>query len=189
MPDSWPGYRLLSDPGSPTVSCLMGLPVGLPAEPPDPPEPLAPLWQAARRPASDANAAEPAPARSTVRRLIVDSSARDASMESSPAMAQVICTDKTTPARLFTENAQICNTLRSSTVDFLRVSVNERGRLAEENGDVAQRTRRRLPKRTREQTRALMLRAATELVCARLQDTGDEALSAALAHVQLTEVA
>jgi AcrR family transcriptional regulator len=34
-----------------------------------------------------------------------------------------------------------------------------------------------------------MLRAATDLVCARLQDTSDEALSAALAHVQLTEVA
>lgn len=54
---------------------------------------------------------------------------------------------------------------------------------------MAQSTRRRLPKRTREQTRALMLRAATELVCARLQDVSDEALSAALAHVQLTEVA
>jgi hypothetical protein len=58
-----------------------------------------------------------------------------------------------------------------------------------EIGHVAQRTRRRLPKRTREQTRALMLRAATELVCARLSDASDEALSAALAHVQLTEVA
>ncbi|HEX9065428.1 MAG TPA: hypothetical protein VF843_09985 [Streptosporangiaceae bacterium] len=49
--------------------------------------------------------------------------------------------------------------------------------------------RRRLPKRTREETRALMLRAATDLVCARLDDSGDEAVSAALAHVQLTEVA
>ena len=54
---------------------------------------------------------------------------------------------------------------------------------------MAQGTRRRLPKRTREQTRALMLRAATELVCGRLEDSSDEALSAALAHVQLTEVA
>ena len=54
---------------------------------------------------------------------------------------------------------------------------------------MAQRTRRRLPKRTREETRALMLRAATDLVCARLHDASDEALSAALAHVQLTDVA
>ena len=54
---------------------------------------------------------------------------------------------------------------------------------------MAQGTRRRLPKRTREQTRALMLRAATDLVCARLEDASDEAVSAALAHVQLTEVA
>lgn len=54
---------------------------------------------------------------------------------------------------------------------------------------MAQGTRRRLPKRTRDQTRSLMLRAATELVCARLEDASDEAVSAALAHVQLTEVA
>jgi hypothetical protein len=54
---------------------------------------------------------------------------------------------------------------------------------------MAQGSRRRLPKRTREQTRSLMLRAATDLVCARLDDSSDEALSAALAHVQLTEVA
>ncbi len=54
---------------------------------------------------------------------------------------------------------------------------------------MAQGSRRRLPKRTREQTRALMLRAATDLVCGRLRDSSDEAISAALAHVQLTEVA
>jgi hypothetical protein len=46
-----------------------------------------------------------------------------------------------------------------------------------------------MPKRTLQQTRALMLRAATELVCAGLEDTSDEAASAALANVQLTEVA
>jgi hypothetical protein len=49
--------------------------------------------------------------------------------------------------------------------------------------------RRRLPKRSREQTRALMLRAATELVCEGINDTSDAAVAAALAHVQLTEVA
>lgn len=54
---------------------------------------------------------------------------------------------------------------------------------------MAQPTRRRLPKRSRDETRALMLRAATELVCAGLEDTSEEAISAALAHVQLTEVA
>jgi hypothetical protein len=49
--------------------------------------------------------------------------------------------------------------------------------------------RRRLPKRSREETRALMLRAATELVCEGLADSSDAAVSAALAHIQLTEVA
>lgn len=34
-----------------------------------------------------------------------------------------------------------------------------------------------------------MLRAATDLVCARLDDASDDAVSAALAHVQLTDVA
>ena len=53
----------------------------------------------------------------------------------------------------------------------------------------AQPGRRRLPKRSREETRALMLRAATELVCEGINDTSDEAVAAALAHVQLTEVA
>jgi len=54
---------------------------------------------------------------------------------------------------------------------------------------VAQPTRRRLPKRSRDETRALMLRAATELVCEGIDDASDGAISAALAHVQLTEVA
>jgi len=54
---------------------------------------------------------------------------------------------------------------------------------------VAQAARRRLPKRSRAETRALMLRAATELVCEGMADTSDRAVSAALAHVQLTEVA
>jgi hypothetical protein len=54
---------------------------------------------------------------------------------------------------------------------------------------LAQSPRRRLPKRSREQTRALMLRAATELVCEGINDASDAAVSAALAHVQLTEVA
>nr|WP_246116051.1 hypothetical protein [Trebonia kvetii] len=48
---------------------------------------------------------------------------------------------------------------------------------------------RRLPKRSRAETRALMLRAATELVCEGMADSSDAAVSAALAHVQLTEVA
>ncbi len=49
--------------------------------------------------------------------------------------------------------------------------------------------RRRLPKRSLAQTRALMLRAATELVCEGINDTSDAAVASALAHVQLTEVA
>ncbi len=54
---------------------------------------------------------------------------------------------------------------------------------------MAQATRRRMPKRSREQTRALMLRAATELVCEGVSDPGDPGVSAVLAYVQLTEVA
>ena len=54
---------------------------------------------------------------------------------------------------------------------------------------MAQSTRRRMPKRSREQTRELMLRAATELVCEGVADPGDTAISAVLAYVQLTEVA
>jgi len=53
----------------------------------------------------------------------------------------------------------------------------------------AQPGRRRLPKRSREETRVLMLRAATELVCEGINDSSDAAVAAALAHVQLTEVA
>jgi hypothetical protein len=48
---------------------------------------------------------------------------------------------------------------------------------------------RRFPKRSIAETRALMLHAATELVCARVQDTDEEAVAAALAHVRLTDVA
>lgn len=51
------------------------------------------------------------------------------------------------------------------------------------------RPRRRLPKRSREETRQLMLRAGTELVCEVRDDGSDSAVSAALAHVQLTQVA
>ena len=47
----------------------------------------------------------------------------------------------------------------------------------------------RFPKRSITETRALMLRAATELACARVNDTDEEAVSAALAHVRLTDVA
>ncbi len=46
-----------------------------------------------------------------------------------------------------------------------------------------------MPKRSREQTRELMLRAATELVCEGICDTSDASVSAVLAYVQLTEVA
>ena len=46
-----------------------------------------------------------------------------------------------------------------------------------------------MPKRSREETRELMLRAATELVCEGVSDTSDAAIPAVLAHVQLTEVA
>jgi hypothetical protein len=53
----------------------------------------------------------------------------------------------------------------------------------------AKATRRRLPKRTAEQTRDLMLRAAVALIRDRALDAGDAAMSAALAHVRLTQVA
>lgn len=49
--------------------------------------------------------------------------------------------------------------------------------------------RRRLPKRSLAETRDLMLRAATNLVCAVVTEAGDDAPSAALAHVRLTDVA
>jgi hypothetical protein len=48
---------------------------------------------------------------------------------------------------------------------------------------------RRFPKRPIAETRALMLHAATELACARVQDTDEEAIAAALAHIRLTDVA
>jgi hypothetical protein len=50
-------------------------------------------------------------------------------------------------------------------------------------------TRERMPRRTPAETRELMLRAAVDLIRERAQATGEEALSAALAHVRLTQVA
>jgi hypothetical protein len=50
-------------------------------------------------------------------------------------------------------------------------------------------TRRRLPKRSLAETRELMLRAATNLVCGTVDEARDHAPSAALAHVRLTDVA
>jgi hypothetical protein len=49
--------------------------------------------------------------------------------------------------------------------------------------------RRRLPKRSLAETRDLMLRAATNLVCGDVTEALDDAPSAALAHVRLTDVA
>lgn len=48
--------------------------------------------------------------------------------------------------------------------------------------------RRRLPRRSLEETRALMLEAATKLVCAGTADTSEAAVSAALAHVRVKQV-
>lgn len=48
---------------------------------------------------------------------------------------------------------------------------------------------RRLPKRSAGETRALMLRAATELAAAYTEQASDGAVSAALAHIRLTDVA
>ena len=50
-------------------------------------------------------------------------------------------------------------------------------------------TTRRLPRRSPGDTRDLMLRAAVDLIRERAQQTGDEAIAAALAHVRLTQVA
>jgi hypothetical protein len=47
----------------------------------------------------------------------------------------------------------------------------------------------RMPRRTPEETRELMLRAAVELIRERAQASGDEVLAAALAHLRLTQVA
>ncbi|WP_322748171.1 MULTISPECIES: hypothetical protein [unclassified Frankia] len=46
-----------------------------------------------------------------------------------------------------------------------------------------------MPRRTPAETRDLMLHAAVDLIRERAEATGDEALSAALAHVRLTQVA
>lgn len=48
--------------------------------------------------------------------------------------------------------------------------------------------RRRLPRRSMEETRALLLAAATEVVCAAATDSGEEAAAAALAHVRVKQV-
>jgi hypothetical protein len=48
---------------------------------------------------------------------------------------------------------------------------------------------RRMPRRTPEETRELMLRAAVDLLRERAQASGDEVLAAALAHLRLTQVA
>src|SRR2546428_133310 len=122
MPASTPGYRLLSDPFSPSLSCLIGWPLALPT----------PLLIAV-----------PLAGDGDVDALVAHASSSPASEARAAA-----------PAVLFS------------------------------------RTRRlRLPKRSRAQTRALMLRAATELVCEGINDNSDAAVAAALAHVQLTEVA
>jgi hypothetical protein len=49
--------------------------------------------------------------------------------------------------------------------------------------------RKRRPKRTIEETRALMLRAATELVCAGTQDAGERAVASVFAHIRAQQVA
>jgi len=50
-------------------------------------------------------------------------------------------------------------------------------------------TRRRMPKRTKEETRALMLRAAVDLLRERALSQGDDVVSAALAHVRVADIA
>jgi AcrR family transcriptional regulator len=54
---------------------------------------------------------------------------------------------------------------------------------------MARRTGTRMPRRTPQETRELMLRAAVELIRERAQASGDEVLAAALAHLRLTQVA
>jgi hypothetical protein len=49
--------------------------------------------------------------------------------------------------------------------------------------------RRRMPKRSKEQTRALMLRAAVDLLRERALSQGDDVVSAALAHVRVADIA
>jgi hypothetical protein len=50
-------------------------------------------------------------------------------------------------------------------------------------------SRERMPRRTRTETRDLMLRAAVDLIRERAEAAGDDVLAAALAHVRLTQVA
>jgi hypothetical protein len=52
----------------------------------------------------------------------------------------------------------------------------------------AQTGNRRLPRRSLDETRALMLEAATKLVCAGTSDTSEAAVSAALAHIRVKRV-
>lgn len=52
-----------------------------------------------------------------------------------------------------------------------------------------QRRSARMPRRTRAETRDLMLRAAVDLLRERARASGDEVLAAALAHLRLTQVA
>jgi hypothetical protein len=54
---------------------------------------------------------------------------------------------------------------------------------------MAHRSGTRMPRRTPEETRALMLRAAVDLLRERAQASGDDVLAAALAHLRLTQVA
>ena len=54
---------------------------------------------------------------------------------------------------------------------------------------MARRTGTRMPRRTPEENRDLMLRAAVDLIRERAQASGDEVLAAALAHLRLTQVA
>lgn len=49
--------------------------------------------------------------------------------------------------------------------------------------------RRRMPKRSKEQTRALMLRAAVDLLRERALSQGDDVVSAVLAHVRVADIA
>ncbi|MEU3617928.1 hypothetical protein ABZ725_37265 [Streptomyces sp. NPDC006872] len=72
-----------------------------------------------------------------------------------------------------------------STLRSYRINQQETDR---ENGMTVDARRRRLPRRSIEETRGLMLEAATELVCAGTADTSEAAISAALAHVRVKQV-
>jgi hypothetical protein len=50
-------------------------------------------------------------------------------------------------------------------------------------------TRRRMPKRSKEETRALMLRAAVDLLRERALSQGDDVVSAAMAHIRIADIA